>query len=295
MRDLPTGLAAAFASSVTTHCHCWTLTRADGTVFGFTDHDRDLEIDGITFEAASGLRASESEREAGLASQGGEISGSLSSARITPEDIAAGRYDGAEIRRYLVDWQAPLLDFTLDVMWIGDIRQKDGAFIAETRDAFAKLDAVEGRRYQAQCDAALGDARCGFDLGSTGFSLSTTIASRQGEVTLAIAGADAFEPGWFTRGVLRVEGGAFDGLVRAIKEHRVDGVITLWEPLPDVVATGAGVTLSAGCDKRFSTCRDRFANAVNFRGFPLIPAPEFAFSYARAGEGTHQGRPLVRP
>ena len=31
----------------------------------------------------------------------------------------------------------------------------------------------------------------------------------------------------------------------------------------------------AVCDKCFATCRDRFANAVNFRGFPDIPGEEF--------------------
>ena len=36
----------------------------------------------------------------------------------------------------------------------------------------------------------------------------------------------------------------------------------------------------ATCDKRFSTCRDAFANAVNFQGFPDTPGDDFLAVYA---------------
>src|SRR3712207_7264503 len=45
------------------------------------------------------------------------------------------------------------------------------------------------------------------------------------------------------------------------------------------ISPGDAFTLSAGCDKSFSTCRDRFANSVNFRGFPHMPGNDFALSY----------------
>jgi uncharacterized phage protein (TIGR02218 family) len=37
---------------------------------------------------------------------------------------------------------------------------------------------------------------------------------------------------------------------------------------------------SAGCDKQFATCRDRFGNAANFRGFPHIPGNDYVISHA---------------
>ena len=42
-----------------------------------------------------------------------------------------------------------------------------------------------------------------------------------------------------------------------------------------LIIPGDGVTLRAGCDKAFSTCRDRFANTINFRGFPHMPDNDF--------------------
>jgi len=40
MKTLTDDLQAHFASGTTTLAWCWRITRADGVVFGFTDHDR---------------------------------------------------------------------------------------------------------------------------------------------------------------------------------------------------------------------------------------------------------------
>ena len=54
----------------------------------------------------------------------------------------------------------------------------------------------------------------------------------------------------------------------------------LWKPLPQLPLAGDEVELTAGCDKSFATCRTRFANSANFRGFPHIPGNDAALGYA---------------
>jgi hypothetical protein len=66
MRTLPAGLGAHLASGTTTLCHCWKLMPLSGPALGFTDHDRDLVFDGVTFEAQAGFEASEIESSLGL-------------------------------------------------------------------------------------------------------------------------------------------------------------------------------------------------------------------------------------
>jgi uncharacterized phage protein (TIGR02218 family) len=56
-----------------------------------------------------------------------------------------------------------------------------------------------------------------------------------------------------------------------------------------VIAAGDAVVLRAGCDKQFSTCRAKFANAQNFRGFPHMPGNDFVLSYAREGDASNDG------
>ena len=65
----------------------------------------------------------------------------------------------------------------------------------------------------------------------------------------------------------------------------------LRQALSEAPAPGTALQLIAGCDKRFETCRDRFANAVNFRGFPHMPGRDFVFSYA-SGDGDDDGEVL---
>ena len=54
MKTISTALAQHLAGEVTTLATCWQITRRDGVVLGFTDHVRDLEVDGVTYQAASG-------------------------------------------------------------------------------------------------------------------------------------------------------------------------------------------------------------------------------------------------
>lgn len=292
MRTVPSSIAAASQGGTTRFCRCWTLTRRDGEVLGFTDHDRDLVIGGTAFEAASGLDRTAIESAEGLAATGGELSGALTSARILPEEIALGLYDGAELRCWLVDWSQPALDFLLEASELGEIRQTDGRFTAETRNALAALDAEQGRRYGLSCSAELGDAACGVDLAMSARRCVTTLGSIAGGVRITAAALAGFQSGFFTRGRLEFTSGVNAGLVVGVREHAA-GVITLWQSLARLPAAGDQIIVTAGCDKSLAMCRGKFGNALNFRGFPFIPAPEFTLTYAQPGEGRHQGRPLV--
>lgn len=294
MRTLPAALEAALAAGTTTLCRCWRLKRLDGFELGVTDHDRDLAIAGTTFEANGGFEASALEAAAGLATGGGEITGLLTSDRIRAADIEAGLYDGAEITCYLVDWQAPALDFVLDVATIGEIRRTDGTFVAETRNAFHALDQERGRLYTASCSAELGDAKCSVNISIPPYRITGLVATTDGRHRLTATAVGNAATGLFTRGLARFTSGANAGRSVLVKDHRAGGALEFWQPLVSDLAVGDAFTVTAGCDKRFATCRDVFANAVNFRGFPFIPAPDFVLSYARPGEGRHRGRPLVR-
>jgi uncharacterized phage protein (TIGR02218 family) len=48
------------------------------------------------------------------------------------------------------------------------------------------------------------------------------------------------------------------------------------------VEPGCRIELREGCDKRFETCSERFANAVNFRGEPHLPGADLLTRYPGA-------------
>ncbi|TMV36307.1 DUF2163 domain-containing protein, partial [Thioclava sp. BHET1] len=136
---------------------------------GFTDHDLDLEFEGIVFRAGTGMTAAALMQTTGLSVDNSEALGALSDAGIRAEEILAGRYDGAEVRAWLVNWAEPearILQFRGS---FGQIRQEDGQFRAELRGLTEALNQPQGRVYQAGCGAALGDGACGFDLATPGY------------------------------------------------------------------------------------------------------------------------------
>lgn len=275
----------------TSWCHCWRLSRRDGIRFGFTDHDRMLDIAGERFEPHTGLTASEARRTLGLAADAMDVSGALSSVRIDETDILAGAYDGATVESWLVDWRAPALDRLLARSLIGRISRSDGAFVAELESPLTQLDGQGGRFFRRLCDATLGDTRCGFDASMAGFSAIATVTAVEAPNLVRLSGLAGFSPGWFTRGKARHGGG--DPL--NIELHRMEGADALLlfdRAAPSSMHKGAVVTVSAGCDGQFSTCRVKFNNSENFRGFPHLPGNDAVYAYASEG-ATFDGGPLV--
>lgn len=62
----PQDLRDHLATGATTLARCFAVTRKDGAVMGFTDHDRDLSFEGIVFRADSGLTAKAIQQSTGL-------------------------------------------------------------------------------------------------------------------------------------------------------------------------------------------------------------------------------------
>lgn len=282
------------ASGLTTLCRAWAIHRADGAVFGFTDHDCDLSFDGITFRADTGLSAAALAQSTGLSVDNTEALGALSDASVREDDIEAGRFDGAEVQAWLVNWADP------DTRWlqfrgsIGEIRRSGGAFQAELRGLTEALNRPLGRIYQKPCTAVLGDANCAFDVTTPGYT-------HEGPVDRVIDGRvfewdalNGFEPLWFQRGRLDVVSGAGAGLWGMIKSDLVvDGVrrVELWQPIRAAALDAETVRLTAGCDKRFETCRLKFNNLLNFQGFPDLPSEDWMMAYpTQAGANTGGSR-----
>ena len=295
MKTLPPTLAAHLASRVTTLAACWRVERADGVVLGFTDHDRKIAFNGDDYEPTSGLDASEAVAHAGLQVGGLEVAGALSSERITEEDLAAGLYDNARVETWLVNWQTPTQRHLMRVASIGEVRRDDGSFTAELRSLSHALGQERGRIFRATCDADLGDERCKIDLSSFAFASIGEVSATDGHGRLDTSFLADRPTGFFDQGLLTFTSGENAGRQVEVLRHVRDDAgdhIELWQKMVAPIAPGDTLMATAGCDKRFATCRDRFDNVANFRGVPHMPGNDFALSYPTSAGG-HQGEALV--
>jgi uncharacterized phage protein (TIGR02218 family) len=291
MKSLPTGLQAHLDSGTTTLSWCWKITRSDGAVFGFTDHDLPLTFAGTLFEPESGFVPSEIRAGQDFSVDAQDVEGALSSDRITETDILDGRWDNAEAEVWRVNWASTDQRVLMRRGNLGDIRRGRTSFVAEVRSLAHWLNQTVGRTYQFSCDADLGDARCGVNLASPLWSAVGTVATLSGSRGFTAAALGSFANGSFALGVISWTTGANAGRKAEIATF-ASGAITLFEAPVRPIAVGDAFLATAGCDKQFATCAAKFGNGVNFRGFPHMPGEEAVLRYPNQGDANN-GAPLT--
>ncbi|WP_179379795.1 DUF2163 domain-containing protein [Jannaschia marina] len=274
-------LADHMADGCATVCRAWVVRRRDGLILGFTDHDLDLDVDGVSCLAASGMTASALQASTGLSVDNSEARGILSHDAVSAEDIRAGLWDAAQVTAYLVNWARPS-DFEILFRGsLGEISWGEGAFSAELRGLAETLNTARGRVFQARCDAVLGDGCCRQELGPL-FRVDVEVMAVEDDQILTLPLLRDYAPKWFESGHLLVLDGPADGAEARVKTDRSGDEtreIVLWGALRRSLRAGDRVRLEAGCDKRAETCRFKFDNFLNFRGFPQIPGEDWVMSY----------------
>ena len=294
MKSLSPELQAHLDAGTTTLSWCWRISRADGVTLGFTDHDLMLPFDGTDFEPESGFAASEVRSGSDLSVDAQDAEGVLSSDRITETDIIDGRWDAAEVELWRVNWADASQRVLLRRGAVGQIRRGRMAFVAEVRSLAHALGQTVGRTFQAGCDAALGDMRCGIDLENAAYKGSGVVTDLLRDRAFLATGLSRFAAGWFTSGTLTWTSGANAGRITEVLGHGLTDAIaslTLLEAPVRGIANGDAFIARAGCDKRIPTCGAKFANTLNFRGFPNIPGQDAVLRYA-SRDGSNDGTVL---
>ncbi len=263
------------ADRLVTRALCWRIERTDGVAIGLTTHDRDASVDGLIHRASPGMTPSAIERTDGLEAATMDVAGALTHDAISAADLIAGRWDGARVRLFTVDWDnrgdapVPLGEGT-----IGAVETADHGFTAEIRGATHALDRPVVEETAPECRAELGDRRCRVAMGARRrFARVTGVEDD-------IVTVDAVEPvpNAYGAGRLRWFGGANSGTAQAITGS--DGAtVTLIRPPAYAARPGDLVALSEGCDKSFATCGARFGNTANFRGEPHLPGIDLLTRY----------------
>ncbi len=287
-----TALQDHLATGTTTVCRLWTVTRRDGVVLGFTDHDRDLLLEGLLCRANAGLTASALAQATGLSVDNTEAVGALSDGAITEADLAAGRYDGAEVRIWLANWADVAARRELFRGTLGEVTVRGAQFRAELRGLSEPLNQPVGLAYTRQCSAVLGDGRCRMNLALPGYATERAVEEVTGGRLLRFADLAGFDDRWFEGGRLDVLTGAAAGLFGVVKLDRASGTgrrLELWQALRAPLMPGDLIRLQAGCDKRAATCKAKFGNFANFRGFPHLPGEDWITAYPRSDQANTGG------
>ncbi len=343
MKAASAGMQTHIAGNSTTLATCWKVKRRDGTVLGFTDHDRDIAFDlgdgdgSLTYKAATGYTRTAIRGTADLSVDNLEVESFLDSAAISDADLRAGRYDLAEVRIFVVNW-ADISQGKVDIRRgsLGEVTTRDELYVAELMGLAQKLSQRIGRVYTPECIVDLGSTACGIVLkpatwqadtvyavgdrarasafnarkfivtvaGTSGSSeptwnltvggttvdntvtwkteeawtLEDDVASVTDNATFAAVGitevADKAD-GWFDEGLVTWLTGLNAGTSMEVKTWtKATKTIELFLPMPFAIQAGDTFEIYPGCDKTRSGaegCKVKFANVVNFQGFPDVP------------------------
>lgn len=289
VRNISSNLLAHLQQEAMTLALCVKLTRVDGTIMGFTTYDHNLILsngDGTfqTYDPSNSFEPTSIRQEASQGVDNVEIDGILKSTDITDSDVIAGKYDDATVQVYLCNYRSPA-DGAITMLngTIGEITFRDGSFTCEIRSLSQFMQQQIGELISPTCRVLqLGDARCKIALGPYQFARTITVIDSVYQFRVT----DASVTDYYTYGRVWATSGANSGLgiTREIKDHNFStpsAIIVIQEAFPYPFTVGDNLMLEAGCDRQLSSCRDKFANLVNFRAEPYVPGVDQLLRFGR--------------
>lgn len=270
MKNISSTLLSTLSNESLTLIYCYKITLQDGTILGFCDHDQDISFESQNYIATSAVRGSAIEASSDLAVDDMEISGIIDSNIIKEQDVLAGRYDQALVEVFILDYT----DLSAGKMivqngYIGEIKIQGERFVAEIRGLSQKLSQPIGKLYSPNCRAKLGDSKCSINISN--FSHSGTVTSVTSRAIFTDSNLSWANSGYWNYGIIEFTSGANNGIKIEVKNSSTDGSFILALSAPFDISIGDEFIARAGCDKRLSSCINKFSNAVNFRGEPHIP------------------------
>lgn len=256
--------------TVRTFTSCVKIVRTDNVVLGLTELDRDITFDSQLYEASISYIPTTLDGTANLSVNNAETKGFLSITGISRDDLVAGLYDHAQLFFFIIDYETNLKVRDLGTGWLGEVQVSDDSYSAEYRSLAQKMQQTIGKNYAAECDATLGDARCGVNLAS--FTVTGTLTGVTSNSVFTDSGRGEADD-HFNYGLLTFTSGLNNGLEIEVKDFG-SGQFTTVLPLPYSVEVGDTYSVYAGCDKQKQTCIDKFDIVINFRGFDFIPGQD---------------------
>lgn len=293
MRSIPSALSDVYLSGCRTVAHALKITRTDAEVFGFTSHDVPVEIDGVQYDAAQGLDASQVVVSAGFDVDNLELRTIDDGSLFTRVDVLGGRWRSASFVVFRYNWASPTdgVEYLLAGTF-GEVRLLSGAVVVELRGLQQYLQQPIGSVTSKTCRARFADYpsavvgnRCGVD--SAPYVKTGTVSSAASRSSFTSTDVDNWDTeDWYGDGVLTWTSGANAGLRQKVRTHSDAGVFQLSLPMPADIAATDAFSVIAGCRKRLEEdCVSKFDNALNFQGEPHLPGIDAVTSPPLPGGG----------
>jgi uncharacterized phage protein (TIGR02218 family)/uncharacterized protein (TIGR02217 family) len=284
-----------------------TVPMPDGTtnVFGFSTHDRDTTIEGITYLANTAFEPTALQRNINIQVDNQEIKTIISSTAITESMLASGMFDNATITVAAIDYSNPpsvLANALIEQIGVvGQITSSDTQFTMENLTVASSLLRQSCNQHTSyQCRWDFCDVNHKFNPGShctlniANYRWNTSVIDNQTSNGLALTqiviGSTAMLSHGLAYGNLYFTSGPNKGISYPIWDNYpyAGGTLIIFSiNLMYQTSVGDTLVVQGGCDKTQSTCQTLYNNYINFGGEPqggnFMPSNDFYFVSPVAG------------
>lgn len=274
MKTIAAGLKSAIADDGTV-ATCVKITRKDGVVKGFTDHDIQLTVSGVDYMPIADLNRIVMKLRNNAEVSNQEFIAAFAT-DISESDVANGVYNEASFDVLYVNWMDPTQgSVTVFSGIMGDIQYNADGFSCDIYNLMYLLDKQIGTIITNKCRHKL-YSQNGDDPWQVGYcgvnEISNTYTGTVSSITTQGLKFDATGMGvsanLLANGVLTWTSGNNDNGTYEVKANGT-GSIDLFLPTTYTIEIGDTFNVTAGCDKTSSTCHTKFNNIINFGGFPF--------------------------
>jgi len=274
MKTISTELKNHLGQSTLTIARCWKITLSDSSVMGFTSCSKDITYESQVYYSLTGFENESVKSKLDIDFDESRAVSILNSDYITEADLIAGKYNNAEVKVFVVNYedltQGRILLFK---GYLSDVRCEDGKFFGELKGLSSKLEQTIGEVYSPLCRAKFCSSECGLMASSYTFSGVVSSITDNAKFYCDTSVIKTKNSGYFNYGVINFTGGNNSGLSMEVKQFS-SGNFVLTMEMPYDIAVDDTFDVLAGCNKRFTTCCNDFDNGVNFRGEPHLPGME---------------------
>nr|MBL8412735.1 DUF2163 domain-containing protein [Dechloromonas sp.] len=266
-----------------TSVKCLRIVCRNGLTVRVTRYPVDLVMsNGQVYVSGSGYDFTSYEATAGFSPSAFDLEGILGFAGVTRDAVASGVFDGARAYLFACDYRNPVEDYEpIVASFLGKGTLTDSGYRFEEMALIDALNQSVGDTYKPQCGKVFGGQEyAGCKVSLAALTVTGTLTSVTSSSAFADAGRSESSD-WFALGTICFTSGLNAGLKPLeIKSFAAGGGIVTYEPFYYTPVIGDAYEMIPGCRKRLSDCRDKYANVVNFGGFPDMPTSSV---YAQVG------------
>jgi len=279
MKTGAAGINAHLLTTVLTLAELYKIEFKDGSVLGLSNHDAEIIYDGVTYYPSVSVSRSAIRSTSEFSVDNLEFTGILDSTYLTDDDLLSGKYDGAEVCVFIINYKSLAGGIVkLRRGQIGNVTYEKGIYKAEIRGMLQKLNKNVIRAYSPECDAEFGNSAtgCKFDLSSV--TQAGAVVSSSSRKDFLSSGLTIVTGEEFRDGRVEFTSGLNDGITMEVKNCDALGNIELFLNIPFTISASDTFDIIPGCLKSPTACK-AYDQMVNYRGFPFIKGQKDLYKY----------------